>query len=68
MATVLYVIVVLAVLAVFVVLMIGLGGFTSGGEFNRKYANKIMRWRIILQAIAVALILIYVLIRQGMGG
>lgn len=68
MATVLYLIVVLAVLAVFVVLMIGLGGFTSGGEFNRKYANKIMRWRIILQAIAVALILIYVLIRQGMGG
>jgi hypothetical protein len=59
----LYVIVVFAILAVLAVLMLGLGGFTLGGEFNRKYANKIMRWRIILQAIAIALILLYVTLR-----
>lgn len=64
----LYYIVIIAILAVFVVLMIGLGGFMHGGEFNRKYANKIMRWRIILQAIAVALILIFVALRGGGGG
>jgi len=68
MPSILYIIVVIAVLAVFVVLMIGLGGFTAGGEFNRKNANKIMRWRIILQAIAVALIVLYVVIRQSVGG
>ncbi|MEM0977074.1 MAG: twin transmembrane helix small protein [Pseudomonadota bacterium] len=67
MAAFLYLIVVLAILAVVIVLMLGLGGFASGGEFNKKYANKIMRWRIILQAIAVALILIYVAVSQAGG-
>jgi hypothetical protein len=61
----LYILVVLAVLAVLAVLMIGLGAFTSGGEFNKKYANKLMRWRIILQAIAIALILLFVALRGG---
>lgn len=60
-----YYIIVIAILAVMVVLMIGLGGFTRGGDFNRKYANKLMRWRIILQAIAIALIIIYALIQAG---
>lgn len=55
-----YYVVVFSILAVCVVLMIGLGGFMRGGDFNRKYANKLMRWRIILQAVAVALILIFV--------
>ncbi len=63
----LYFIVVIAILLVLVILMIGLGGFTTGGDFNRKYANKLMRWRIIAQALAVALILLYVTLR-GNGG
>ncbi len=63
----LYYIIILAVLSVFVVLMFGLGTFTRGGEFNRKYANIIMRWRIILQALAVALIILYALLYQGLG-
>lgn len=61
----LYYIVVFAILAVLVILMIGLGAFTTGGEFNRKYANKLMRYRIIAQAVAVALILIFVALRGG---
>lgn len=51
-----------ACLAVLVILMIGIGGFARGGEFNRKHANRIMRLRIIGQAIAVALILLFVLL------
>lgn len=46
----------IACLAVLVVLLIGVGGFAKGGEFNRKYANKIMRWRIGLQFLAVIII------------
>ncbi|MEO0343773.1 MAG: twin transmembrane helix small protein [Pseudomonadota bacterium] len=65
MAPFLYLLIVLAILAVVVVLMIGLGGFAGGGEFNKKYANKLMRWRIILQAAAVVFILIYVAFREG---
>ncbi len=60
----LYYIVVAAVLIVVIILMIGLGGFMRGGEFNRRYANKLMRLRIIAQAVAVVLILLYVVLRQ----
>ena len=61
----LYFLVVVACLAVLIVLMIGIGGFSRGGDFNRKYANKIMRLRIILQAIAIILILVFVYFKKG---
>jgi uncharacterized membrane protein affecting hemolysin expression len=54
-----------ACFAVLVILMIGIGGFAKGGDFNRKHANRIMRYRIIAQAIAVALILLFVILRRG---
>ena len=56
----LFVIVVIAMAAVAIILMIGIGGFGRGGEFNRKYANKLMRMRIFTQFIAVVLILLFV--------
>ncbi|MFT4717353.1 MAG: hypothetical protein ACI861_000522 [Paracoccaceae bacterium] len=59
----LFFIVVAAVLLVLVILASGLIGFTRGGDFNRKYANKIMRARIAAQAVAVALILLYVYLK-----
>ena len=59
----LFILVAIACLAVLVILMVGIGGFSRGGEFNRKYANKIMRLRIIAQAVAVVLILIFVAVR-----
>lgn len=49
-----------ACLAVVVVLMVGVGGFARGGEFNRKYANKLMRLRLLAQFVAVVLIVIFV--------
>lgn len=54
-----------ASIAVLVILMIGIGGFAKGGEFNRKHANRIMRYRIGAQAVAVALILLFVWLRRG---
>ncbi len=59
----LFILAALAVLVVSVILMVGVGGFARGGEFNRKHGNRMMRWRIIAQAIAVALILIFVWLR-----
>lgn len=50
----------IACLAVLAVLLFGVGTFAKGGEFNRKYANKIMRLRIIAQAVAIVLILLTV--------
>jgi len=52
-----------AVLGVAVILLLGIGNFGKGGD--PKTANKLMRWRIIGQAIAVALILLFVLVRRG---
>lgn len=46
------------------ILLFGIGTFGKGGEFNHRYANKIMRWRIGAQAVAVALILLAVWIRS----
>lgn len=63
----LFLIAAFACLLVLVILMIGIGGFAKGGDFNRKHANRIMRYRIIAQAVAVGLILLFVVVR-GAGG
>jgi hypothetical protein len=65
MESVLQVLLVIAMLAVFLVLLTGIVGFIMGGEFNRKYANKLMRLRVATQAIAV-LLLLGLLIMKGL--
>lgn len=60
-----FIIVLIAVLAVAVILMIGIGGFARGGDFNRKHANRVMRWRLYAQAFAVALMVAFILVRQA---
>jgi len=61
----LFIVVAIAVLVVAAILLTGIGGFAKGGDFNRKHANKVMRYRIYAQAVAIALILLFVLIRRG---
>ncbi|WP_417211646.1 twin transmembrane helix small protein [Antarctobacter sp.] len=61
----LFIVVAVAMLAVLAVLLFGIGSFAKGGAFNKKYANKAMRWRIAAQFIAVVLILLFVWIRGG---
>lgn len=63
----LFIVAAIAVLGVLVILMIGIGGFARGGDFNKKHANRIMRYRIYAQAVAVALILLYVTVSRMMG-
>ena len=65
METVLNVLLVLALASVAAVLATGLAGFVVGGEFNRKYGNKLMRLRVATQAAAV-LILLALLLLRGM--
>jgi len=60
-----FILILLACFAVVVILMIGLGGFAGGGAFNLKNGNKMMRWRIIAQFLAVVLIVIYVWFIRG---
>ncbi len=60
----LFLLVLFAVLLVLGVLAFGVGTFGRGGDFNRRNANRIMRWRIYMQALAVVLILLYVWLRS----
>jgi uncharacterized membrane protein affecting hemolysin expression len=57
--------IIFACLAVLAVLALGIGTFAKGGDFNKKYANKIMRLRVLLQFIAVILIMLFVYLRDG---
>ncbi len=61
------IVVTLACLVVLGILMLGIGAFGKGGDFNRKHANRLMRYRIAAQFVAVMLILAYVAWR-GNGG
>ncbi len=60
----LFLLVLFAVLLVLGVLAFGVGTFGRGGDFNRRNANRIMRWRIYMQGLAVVLILLYVWLRS----
>jgi hypothetical protein len=51
----------IAMLATLGALAVGLAGFFHGGEFNRKYGNKLMQARVALQAVAVLLLLMLLL-------
>ncbi|MBV7380479.1 twin transmembrane helix small protein [Maritimibacter dapengensis] len=61
----LLIVVLVAVAVVAIILLTGIGGFAKGGDFNKKHANRIMRYRIYAQAVAIALILLFVWIRRG---
>ena len=61
----LFLVMIVAVGAVLGILLLGIGSFGRGGDFNRRNANRIMRWRIGAQAVAVAVILLYVWLRKG---
>lgn len=59
-----FIIGVLACLVVLIILMIGIGSFAKGGEFNRKHSNRLMRYRIIAQAVAVIIIVGFAYLRS----
>lgn len=57
------VLMVLAMIAVLGALGIGLFGMVRGGEFNKKYSNQLMRWRVGLQAVALGLFVLALMSR-----
>ena len=60
MSSILFIITIFTCLVVLIILMFGIGSFAKGGKFGKKYSNKLMRWRIIAQAVAVLLIIAFV--------
>ncbi len=54
--------------AVTITLFIGLYALFRGGDFGRSYSNKLMRLRVLLQAVAVAVLVLAVWWRARYGG
>ena len=40
-------------LTVAIVLILGIGTLFKGGKTSKKYSNKLMQWRVLLQFIAI---------------
>ncbi|THD70225.1 twin transmembrane helix small protein [Phenylobacterium sp.] len=45
-----------ALIAVTAVLGLGIYALFRGGEFGRSYSNKLMRLRVVMQAVAIAVL------------
>jgi hypothetical protein len=61
MSGVLVILLALAMGAVLVVLFVGIGAMARGGEFNRRYGNRLMRMRVVLQGVAILLFVLLIL-------
>lgn len=58
-------IVLIALLVTLGILLVGVFGMAKGGEFNKKYGNKLMRMRVIAQFTALALMGLFWLLSRG---
>lgn len=58
MSTVIPILIGVVLAAVVMTLLLGVFSMARGGEFNRKYGNKLMRYRVLLQGLAVLLVLV----------
>jgi thiamine transporter ThiT len=65
MNTIFTVFLVLAMAATVGALVWGLIGMARGGEFNSRWSNKMMRYRVLFQAIALAIFGILVMLSKG---
>jgi hypothetical protein len=50
------VLLIVALVATVGVLFLGLFSMARGGEFNKKYGNRLMRWRVFMQGAALVLL------------
>jgi len=65
LAAVLPMLIILSLIAVLIVLGVGIIGMLRGGDFNRRYGNKLMRVRVATQGLAILLILLFVAVSRG---
>lgn len=61
---ILFALMIVAMLATLGVLFLGIFSMARGGEFNRRNSNRLMRWRIFLQGLAIVLFLLLLFLSQ----
>lgn len=57
-----------AMLGVLVVLSLGIFSLVKGGAFRERWSNKLMRLRVLLQAVAIILLCVLLWWRTSHGG
>ncbi len=58
-------VIVAAMVAALGALLVGVVSMAKGGEFNRKYGNKLMRARVALQGLAILLFIVFMLVYRS---
>lgn len=64
MQSIVGVLLILAVLATLGVLVVGIVSMARGGEFNKRYGNKLMRLRLLMQAVAIVLFVVFMVVSE----
>lgn len=60
-----FILMIIAMVLTLLSLGIGLAGMVKGGEFNKKYGNKLMQARVVMQGVALALFALAYFTSQG---
>ena len=68
MQTLFNILIPVSIAAVFLTLCVGIFALFRGGEFGRSYSNKLMRLRVLLQAVAVVVLVAAFMWRGSQGG
>ena len=50
---------IMLLIVVAVVLILGIGTLLKGGKTSKKYSNKLMQWRVLLQFIAIIVLVCF---------
>jgi len=61
----LFLLVIAAAFSTFAVLVLGLLSFAKSGDWHKRNANKIMRWRVGLQFLTVVLFMTWIYFTRG---
>ncbi|NQZ13577.1 MAG: twin transmembrane helix small protein [Alphaproteobacteria bacterium] len=65
MSRIFFILMIISMALVLASLVIGLFAMIKGGEFNKKYGNKLMRARVTLQGVALGLFVLAVWARNS---
>ena len=60
MSRIFFILMLISMALVLLSLIVGMVAMVKGGEFNEKYGNKLMRMRVTLQGVALALFVLAV--------
>lgn len=68
MQTLFNILIPISIAAVFITLCVGIYALFKGGDFGRSYSNKLMRLRVLLQAVAIVVLVAAFMWRGAQGG